>query len=178
MSSPLIIAGVGSRETPVTVLSSMHTIGDWCRANNVWVRSGHAPGADQAFEDGAQERCIAYIPWVGFERGFVSRAVLRVPSNMKALRGHAESYHPAWERLSDGAKSLMARNSAQVLGERLDSPVRAVVAWTKDGGNTGGTGQALRIAGNKGIPVLNMFRQEYADAEKVCKHLEFLLKIE
>jgi O-acetyl-ADP-ribose deacetylase (regulator of RNase III) len=44
----------------------------------------------------------------------------------------------------------------QVLGARLDTPARFVIAWTSDGQDTGGTGQAIRIADSLGIPVLNL----------------------
>lgn len=68
----------------------------------------------------------------------------------------AAQAHPTWDRCSPGAKALHTRNVHQVLGMDLDSPVRFVVAWTVDGGPTGGTGQAIRIADELGIPVLNL----------------------
>lgn len=167
----MIIAGVGSRETPSAILTEMTLIGAWCRSQKIWVRSGHAPGADQAFELGAQEYCIAYIPWEGFERGFKTRARMRVPEAWGTLQSHAAGFHPAWSRLSDPVRRLMGRNSAQVLGERLDTPVQALVAWTKDGGPTGGTGQALRIAAALKIPVLNMYHERFNTAQKVTDYL-------
>ena len=48
-----VIAGVGSRQTPQHVLGEMVSIGAWARNNKVYVRSGHADGADWAFELGA-----------------------------------------------------------------------------------------------------------------------------
>jgi hypothetical protein len=58
----------------------------------------------------------------------------------------------------------LARDGYQVFGERFDSPSAFVVCWTKDGvvsyeqttADTGGTGQAIRLASRKGIPVINM----------------------
>lgn len=50
----------------------------------------------------------------------------------------------------------MARNAMQVLGPRLDAPADLVVAYTPGGAVTGGTGQALRMAGDIGIPVRNL----------------------
>lgn len=73
-----IIAGIGSRETPSTILDAMTFIGLWCRENNIWVRSGHAQGADWAFECGAQENCIAYLPWKGFNTELKSKARFHV----------------------------------------------------------------------------------------------------
>jgi len=63
----------------------------------------------------------------------------------------AEKYHPAWNKCTPGARKLHARNSFQVLGSTLDSPAEY------DGGPTGGTGQAIRIATALKIPVLNLY---------------------
>jgi hypothetical protein len=68
----------------------------------------------------------------------------------------AEHYHPAWHRLDQGGRLLMGRNSYQVLGPTLDTPVSFVVCWTSDGKASGGTGQALRIAADYGVPVFNL----------------------
>lgn len=68
----------------------------------------------------------------------------------------ARHFHPAWERCSQGAQKLHTRNVPQVLGQTLSSPVRFVLCWTKDGGPTGGTGQAIRIANALPVPVLNL----------------------
>jgi len=170
-----IIAGIGSRETPPEIKTEMVKIGQWCKEHKVWVRSGHAPGADQAFEKGAQELCIAYLPWADFEKKFTSSAHFKVPDQWDRVLAHAKEFHPAWDKLSTGAKKLMARNSAQVLGLTLLSPVDMVVCWTKDGKATGGTGQALRIAEKAGIPIINMYFEGYSTAEKVIEVLEKLL---
>lgn len=69
----------------------------------------------------------------------------------------ARAFHPAWVKCSkNGARKLHSRNVAQVLGHRLSAPARFVICWTKDGGPTGGTGQAMRIAKAAGIPILNL----------------------
>ena len=48
------------------------------------------------------------------------------------------------------------RNGCQVLGLNLDDPVDAVVCWTKDGKGGGGTGQAIRIAKSRNIPIFDI----------------------
>ena len=68
----------------------------------------------------------------------------------------AARLHPAWHRCSPAVRKLHARNGAVVLGRQLDRPVDAVVAWSPGGAITGGTGMALRIAAEWGIPVLNL----------------------
>jgi len=167
-----IIAGIGSRETPFGIMEQMMEVGNWCRQRQVYLRSGHAPGADQAFEKGAQEYCIAYLPWLSFEvESFNGMTHYKVPSDWDLLIHHAKQYHPYWKKLSQGAQKLMARNSAQVLGLTLKSPVKAVVCWTRDGGASGGTGQAIRIANANQIPVLNMHSQSYCIAALVIQEL-------
>jgi len=69
----------------------------------------------------------------------------------------------------------MARNSAQVLGLDLKSPVQAVVCWTAGGRPTGGTGQALRIAAVNNIQILNMYFEQYSTAELVVASLKEIL---
>lgn len=117
------------------------------------LRSGGASGADQAFEDGVSEpdSMEIYLPWRGFER---NRSLLyRVSDRVIEL---AEEYHPAWDELSEGGKLMMGRNMYQILGNDLKTPSDFVVCWTSDGYATGGTGQAIRVAEDKGIPVFNL----------------------
>lgn len=169
----MIFAGIGARETPKHILLEMIAIGKWIHFGGIhWIRSGHAPGADQAFEEGAQERCVAYVPWSGFEKTFQSKAILRNPLFTLKLEELARKYHPTYDRLSLGAKKLMMRNGCQVLGEELNSPVKAVICWTKDGKDVGGTSQAIRIARAHDIPILNMALAEYNSAQKVIAVLE------
>ena len=65
----------------------------------------------------------------------------------------------------------MARNSHQILGWDLRSPVDLVVAWTPDGAEnekershaTGGTGQTIALASRWKIPVFNLARPDAMD---------------
>lgn len=164
------IAGIGSRKISKTICAEMVKIGTWCNINNVTVFSGHANGSDYSFERGAQDKCIAYLPWPGFNSHLKSIATLVVPEFTPEAMALAEKYHPAWGRLSAGAKKLIARDGFQVLGPDLKTPVNAVVCFTDKGLVKGGTGQALRIAKDYGISILNMGLKEYDTADKViCK---------
>lgn len=51
---------------------------------------------------------------------------------------------------------LHARNMHIILGANLDSPVEIVICWTKDGLRSGGTGQALRLAESRDIPIYDL----------------------
>jgi hypothetical protein len=146
-------AGIGSRETPQEVCNLFETLGEWLARHGYILRSGHAQGADQAFERGCDRaggQKEIYLPWKGFE-GSNSTFVL---ANQQAYT-IAEQFHPYWANLSEGAKKLQARNSHQVLGENLNTPSAFVVCSTKDGNGKGGTGQALRIANHYGIPIFD-----------------------
>lgn len=141
---PLVkYAGIGSRETPETVCQAMGNIGMNLALRGFVLRSGAAIGADRAFEGGCD-----------IVRG---RKVIRTATEHAPPLEHAARYHPNWSACSDHAKALHARNSQIMLGDWLDEPVRFVVCWTDGGGATGGTGQALRIADDIGVPVFNLW---------------------
>lgn len=168
----MIITGIGSRETPKKILTEMKEIGKWCLSNNITVRSGHADGADWAFEEGAQERCIVYLPWQGFNSQLISRAKSVVVSSATKYDKITDQFHPNPNALSKYARKLMNRNSCQVLGLNLDKPTNYIVCWTKDGNASGGTGQAIRIAQSYRIPILNMYFDELNTFDKIVPKLK------
>lgn len=150
-------AGIGSRSTPPEVIRLMERIGGRLAELGWTLRTGGAPGADQAFERGARARGGAvevYLPWPGFEGYRRGRVTLEEP-DLRAFPIAAE-LHPAWARLSPGAQKLHARNCHQVLGRGLDDPVAMVVCWTPGGDLVGGTAQAMRLAQRLGVPVINL----------------------
>lgn len=167
-------AGIGSRETPLDVVAEMEAIAAALQARGHVMRSGGADGkkgqapgtgsADVAFERGISDRSKKeiYIPWAGFA-GSKDGIVLPRALETKAYE-IASRAHPAWDRCSDGARKLHTRNVPQVLGQDLQTPVKFVMCWTVDGGATGGTGQAIRIATNERIPVLNLRDDRVRDA--------------
>ena len=170
----MIIAGVGSRDTIPSVLRDMRRIGEYCRFHNITVRSGHAGGADEYFEKGAQEACLAIYPWTGFNTdpnkdGFITNAKVLVYKHNSATEEIARKYHPKYDYLKASVKKLMCRNVWQVLGETLNSPVKFVVCWTEGAMGEGGTGQAIRVANGYGIPVYDMgnpkFNYDYVISE-------------
>lgn len=178
--SAVIVTGIGSRETPPADLALMTKIAKAIEVRGGKGRSGGAGGADLAFERGFAnpENIAVYLPWKGFlpkdmtEDDVTAYLGRKRPSAgpgapvlmSGAVEGRAMEmaahYHPAWDRCSQGAKRLHTRNMPQVLGENLDQKATLVVAWTIDGKATGGTGQALRIAADLGIPVANLKNQD------------------
>lgn len=169
----LRICGVGSRETPVSICAQMTLIGEWIRENDHWCTSGHAQGADHAFEKGAQEKTLVYLPWHGFNSNLPLLGHPHVVVSSPAILGLVYQFHPSPGRLSQGAMKLMARNGPQVLGINLDTPVDAVICWRI---KTGGTDQAIRIAVSRNIPVWNMALPQYNSSHKILSQLVSLNK--
>lgn len=129
----------------------MTRIAQRLRVRGFVLRSGGAPGADQAFAAGAGQDAEIFLPWPGFEG---QESTFCQPTT--AAYELAAKHHPAWEQLSAVGRCLQARNSHQVLGWGLDDPVAFVVCWTRSGLGTGGTGQAIRIAREAGIQVFDL----------------------
>ena len=166
-------AGIGSRETPNDILVEMSKVSKYLEKLGYTLRSGGAKGADQAFEEDIKNKEI-----------FLATK----PASPETL-AIAREIHPAPEAI-DNAKNkkgessaafiwnIMARNTNQVFGENLDTPVDFVLAWTKDGKvgygtdrAAGGTGQAIEMAARKGIPVINMFNSNWKEElERVLKN--------
>lgn len=152
----MIITGIGSRQTPESVCALFQEMGAEALERGWWIRSGHADGADYAFEQGALHHCIVYLPWVGFNR---EKTVLGTATS-QPLRDEVlkivYKHEPYAKDLSDGVKLIKSRNIYQVLGVDLKSPSDVVVCWTEEGEVVGGTGLAIKIAQANKIPVVNV----------------------
>lgn len=153
---PRTYAGVGSRSTPFGGCAECTRAARRLAAAGWTLRTGGAPGADQAFEAGTSrtDTVEVYLPWRSFEadRPFAHAARLTRPS--AAAYEVAERHHPAWGRLSPGVHALLARNAHVVLGEHLDDPVDLVVCWWQRG--SGGTAHAIAVATEAGVEVVNL----------------------
>lgn len=146
-------AGIGSRETPEYICSYLMRAARLLALNNFVLRSGGAEGADISFEIGAEigkGHMEIYIPWTKFNNSKHSVT----PITQEALE-LAKKYHPRFNHLSYAAKKLMARNGYQILGPNLDKPSSFVLCYTPNGKGGGGTGQALRIAKDRNIPIFD-----------------------
>lgn len=142
-------AGIGSRETPDSVLLTMIEAAQNLAAQGYTLRSGGADGADSAFELGANLKEI-WLPWLGFN-GSDSKLL---PTKEAFIM--AGKFHPAWHKCSAAARKLHARNCHQVLGKDLATPSEFIMCWTKGALGGGGTGQAIRIAKAHNVPVYDL----------------------
>ena len=157
--NPPTYAGIGSRRTPQPILALMAQLGQ-AFARLGWIlRSGNCPGADQAFQQGANaidpSLVELYLPWQGYQAKAIKpgNAIFTPDSHAFAT---AARFHPAWSRCSQGARRMHARNAQIILGPRLAQPVCLVVCWTPEGKEKGGTGQGMRIARAYGLPVCSL----------------------
>lgn len=173
-------AGIGSRRTPAAVLALMERVAERLAAQGWVLRTGLAQGADQAFHRGASRAGTVelYLPWPRFEAQALHHGPQELVQSQPSPAAYemAARFHPAWQRLGRGPRSLHARNCHQILGVDLASPARFVLCWTPDGSldgsgrNVGGTGQALRIARHHDIPVFNLARAEHLRRIKASLH--------
>jgi len=161
-----LYAGIGSRETPPDVLELMTALAKTLREEGWTLRSGHAMGADWAFEQGAEKDSLIYLPW----KDFGTKPYKNDPG--RPILGHpicdddaAEEGYAYLVRLGirnpdnrDSMRRLHGRNVAQVMGlpgEKLSS---MVVCWCpiELGIPTGGTATAIKLAEHHKIPVFNL----------------------
>lgn len=158
-------AGIGSRNTPESVLDGFTELAYELAQRDCTLRSGRADGADSAFEEGclnAMGKSEIYIPRHGFNsHSMLSTlpAIALTELSADFLHTAMESvvrYHPAPSRLSHGAKLLMVRNYCQLHGDSQKAPMTDfVVCYTSSGKASGGTGQAIRMAEDLSIKVFN-----------------------
>ncbi len=149
-------AGIGSRKTPPDILSLMEKISIYLSEKKYILRSGGASGSDSAFSKNIDDdKKQIFLPWKGFNNNWD----YKYPVSKKAFE-MAEEFHPAWERCSNGAKKLHARNCFQVLGYDLNSPSEFIICWTIGGKLKGGTAQALRISIKHNIKIYNLAIEE------------------
>lgn len=154
-------AGIGSRKTPANILALMTRLAGALMADGWILRSGGAPGADEAFRAGCTNPLLheIYLPGESFNghtsdlTGFYAGPECR---GWPEAQESVDKCHPNPAALNDFARALMARNALQVLGRDCRQPVGMVVCWTLGGQVAGGTGQALRIAADYNIPVRNL----------------------
>jgi hypothetical protein len=156
-----IYTGIGSRETPTEVLNLMFDMAVKLASHGWVVRTGGAPGADDAFAKGARlwdgaNSTEIYLPWEGFNGWNRWDVALKEPTS-QALDLAAE-FHPAWGNVKHGGRKLHGRNMHQILGQDVLNPILPVfvVCWTQGGQLKGGTAQALRVAKHFNVPILNL----------------------
>jgi hypothetical protein len=163
-------AGIGSRQTTPDILVKMQEIAKFLAKKGYILRSGGAEGADKSFEigcDAAGGEKEIYLPWKGFNENKSQFEWTKAGWDL------ASEFHPNWDNLKLGARQMMARNSHQILGLDLNTPVEFVVCYTEGGKGGGGTGQSLRIAREFKIEIFDLgSKTGLTELRKYCKKLK------
>ena len=163
-----VYTGIGSRQTPTSILLFMTETAKALKDQGYWLRSGHATGADWAFEQGAREQSVIYLPWKSFGQNPYSldpgRPVLGVPvcDERKWEHFHDQLVYLGIRTYSDTdtITKLQGRNYAQVLGHLPTSPPsNFVLCWCPvvNDQPQGGTATAIKLAQHCNIPVYNLY---------------------
>lgn len=152
MGNARYYTGIGSRTTPPNFCQAMTIIAKTLDRFGYTLRSGHAPGADQAFEDGATKKEI-FLPWEGFEG---SDSEFTEPS--KQAIALSRKLFPHFPGVSQGTRKLISRNMHQLFGPNIQrSPITEfIVCWTPEAKLVGGTAYALKAANHFHIPIFNL----------------------
>ncbi len=168
------VAGIGARNTPEPMRRKMFEVSKILASTDCILRSGGAEGADEYCEKGWDEvggKKQIFLSWKGmngrqpngddvfcFEYRDGDPEVEIAKAFYKRTKANPDGDRSAWNRLGRGGKAHMSRNTNQVLGPNVGkSPVTSVIlCWTERGLVVGGTGQALRLAEDRGIPVVNL----------------------
>ena len=155
--------GIGSRKTPQDIIFQMEDLAKHLCSCGWILRSGGAKGADQAFERGADAAC---------RRKEIFLPTGEIPDEAYNI---AAEHHPTWGGLPPYVKKLHARNAQQILGQNLELLSKFVVCWTPDGAETettketGGTGQAIRIANAYNVQVYNLANEgRFDEIKEIC----------
>ena len=149
--------GAGSQDTPEDVLERMRRYAEVLAESGYTLRSGGAPGADTAFEEGASEypeRQAIYLPWPGYNDRWGNGIVVGQDERLEQI---AARYHPAWQNCRDSVRKLHTRNGPIILGHT--QPVILsdfLLCWTYRFLGGGGTGQTIRVARAYGVPVYDL----------------------
>ena len=153
-----IYAGIGAANAPAAARTLMTDIGHRLAEEDFLLRTGGGQGAEEAFENGARladGAARVYLPSEGYrgrESG-VDGVTTDIPQRAYEI---AAGHHGNWDSLTDATRRQYARNAVEILGEDLSTPADVVICWTREGKDTGATAQALALAREHHIPVINL----------------------
>lgn len=170
------VAVIGSRETPQPALRLTTLFTNMLVELGYAIYSGGCPkGMDYAGLKGAYSHKTSdksknriYLAWDGMSdlhhdpaNGFYDATQFE---NYRIATIMAELARGSFHGLYDKGIKLHCRNPYQVLGDDLCSNVDFVLTWAiptgKQGRVKGGTGTAVRIAVEHGIPVYNLYYED------------------
>lgn len=154
-------AGIGASDITLRESYAIECVATHLAKNRMMLYSGHLPGAGYSFEIGAEvNHSVVFLPWKHFNGKVKCRTdQVAVTGEDRQSRSSVSMYHPNPKRLSKGAMSCMACHWNLVMGHGGYPPVSFVLCCatpTKGGHVVGSTGQAVRIAKDNDILVINI----------------------
>lgn len=141
------------------------------------LRSGNADGSDSYFASGVEENAQIWLPWDNYNLDYQTKRpkhqYITIDENDKDAYDSVDEFHPAPQHLTPKSRLLMMRNYRILMGK--DSPnSEFVIAWTKDGKDSGGSGQLLRIAKHYDIPIFNLHSMSWTEIIDKIKFMNLL----
>ena len=161
-------AGIGSRNITDAERENIILVAKVMAKAGWLLYSGNADGADIAFQEGSDGKCVIMLPWLKFNQDkydyTFSRDHFEVGETKDGEKS-VEKFHPNPSALKRGGKSLMCRNYHQIYGYKHYPKVSVVIccANEKNGKVQGGTGQAVRIAQDSNIKIINIRASGWKD---------------
>lgn len=159
---------IGSRETPDHKMDQLEELAIKLERMDYALRSGGANGSDSAAESVTRKQ--VFLPWNGFNRhydnnafgfGYINYQTLGKIEECEALRARHHKWYFSAQK--EGVKHLQRRNMHQILGLDLNNASEFVLCYAKqdiergEGHVQGGTGSAVSLALELGLPVCNLY---------------------
>lgn len=148
------------RDFPPEVKNSLYNIASKLINKKITVRVN---GDDKDFVEKlttlSDKYVEVFIPWKNFNNIDSKHYYNTITSK------HIANLHfPAWDKVPDSVKSLMARNVRLVFGDKNNSVALCVVTWSQDGASkvaevtkdTGRSSFIIKMSSSYGFPVLNI----------------------
>lgn len=148
------------REFPSEIKEKIYHIVSKLLNNKYVVRIN---GDDKEFHERiknlADESLEVYTPWKEF-----NNIETKHYFNSETSKNIAIKHFPAWEKLPNPVKSMLARNVRMLFGDKNNSLSLCLITWSKDGASkplditkeTGKSSFIIRVASSYSLPVLNL----------------------
>ncbi|MGC3004898.1 hypothetical protein ACPF8X_42615, partial [Streptomyces sp. G35A] len=169
------VAMFSNNNPPLDVVEKFKVLATKLSELKMTVRvAGGNSEADNAAKELAGEKVEEYLPFKGYE----GRESPQNQWSDEASIEQACKFHPAADKMKDGAKKFLSRNLRMMQGKSLKSPVKFLIIWSEDGASTlaektfktGAAGHFLSIAAGTKTPVFNLAKQ--GTYEKLMEFLE------
>lgn len=155
------IATIGARDISLKTSNFLSEIGKMIVEHGNYIASGGANGSDSSFARGANlvdpTKVIIYLPWESYNKELIvkgNHVTWQIKLEWEEI---AARHHPKWANLKDSVRKLMARNAGII--SRADK----VIAYPNiNSPFGGGTSHSMRVAKEKGIPILDLTEKEHS----------------